>query len=134
MRPGERAEAIAMGKEPRRLLRASYRNSLVPPKAAFVDGAIAAIWGLGGDILSDTGAPWLVTAGAIERVPVSFVRIARLELMLMLEVRPHLENYVAADYRKAIRLLETLGFILEVPEPIGPKRALFRRFWIERQA
>jgi hypothetical protein len=49
------------------MLRTSFRHSFIPPKAVFVDGEIAAIWGMGGAILSDTGAPRLITAPAIER-------------------------------------------------------------------
>lgn len=114
------------------MLRASFRGSLMPPRAAAIDGEVAAMWGLGGDILSDTGEPWLMTAPPVERAPVSFLRVARAELAAMLAIKPRLENYVAADYRKAVRLLEKLGFALEAPQPIGPKRALFRKFWIER--
>ena len=113
------------------MLRASFRSSLMPPKVALVDGEVAAMWGVGGDVLSETGEPWLLTGTACDRVPVSFLRIAKAELALMLAIKPHLENYVAADYPKAIRLLEGLGFVIDAPAPIGPKRALFRRFWIE---
>lgn len=95
-----------------------------------MDDEIAAIWGMGGDILSDVGRPWLMTAMPIERIPVSFVKIAQREIAAMNDVKPRLENYVDATYRKAARLLETLGFCLDPPVLIGPKRAPFRRFWI----
>jgi hypothetical protein len=131
LRAGDRAEIAAFNRDPRRVLRASFRASLTPPKVATVDGVVAAIWGIGGEILSDTGAPWLMTGTVCDRVPVSFFRIAKAELALMLKIKPRLENYVAADYPKAIRLLEGLGFILDKPSPIGPKNALFRCFWIE---
>ncbi len=131
LRPGDRAEIEAVGKEPRRVLRASLRSSLTQVKVALVDGEIAAMWGMSGEVLSDTGTPWLMTGTACDRVPVSFLRIARHELALMLALKPRLENYVAADYAKAIRLLEGLGFHIDAPAPIGPKRAPFRRFWIE---
>ncbi len=131
LRVEDAAEATALGKDPRRALRIAFRASLLPPKLFVVDGEPAAIFGLAGDILSDVGEPWLLTTAAVERAPVSFVRGARLELAVMLEHKPRLENYVVADYAKAIRLLEVLGFNIDPPAPIGPKRALFRRFWIE---
>lgn len=139
LRPGDRAEIDAIGKDPRVVLRASFRSSLTPPRAIFVSsfenpsGEIAAICGLGGDILSDTGAPWLMTAHAAERVsPRVFLSIARAELAAMLAVKPKLENYVDARYGKAVRLLEVLGFgIDDEPVPVGRGRAMFRRFWIE---
>jgi hypothetical protein len=131
LRDGDRAEILAMGRDPRRALRFAYRVSLLPPRVATVDGAIAAMWGLGGDLISDVGEPWLLTGHAAGRVPFAFVRIAKAELDAMLAVKPRLENYVAADYPKAVRLVEGLGFQLDAPAPIGPKSALFRRFWIE---
>lgn len=134
LRPGDRAEIDAIGKDPRVVLRASFRSSLTPPRAILVDGEIAAICGLGGDILSDMGAPWLMTAHAAERVsPRVFLSIARAELAAMLAVKPQLENWVDARYGKAVRLLEVLGFAVDAePVPVGPKRAMFRRFHIER--
>jgi len=89
------------------------------------------MWGMGGDILSDIGEPWLMTSVAVERAPVRFLREARTEVAGMLAVRRRLENYVAADYGRAIRLLEALGFTIEPPQPVGPKLAQFRKFWIE---
>jgi hypothetical protein len=125
-------EILSVGKEPRAVVRASFKHSLLVPKAAFVGGEIAAMWGMGGDILSDAGEPWLLTAPPIERVKVAFLRVARTEVAAMLARRRRLENFVAADYRGAVRLLEGLGFAVDPPQPVGPKRALFRRFWIER--
>ena len=131
LRDGDRAEIQAMGRDPRRALRFAYRASLMPPRVATVDGQVAAMWGLGGDLISDVGEPWLLTGHAADRVPFAFVRIAKAELAAMLAVKPRLDNYVAADYAKAVRLLEGLGFRIDPPAPIGPKGALFRRFWIE---
>ena len=132
LRDGDRAEILAIGKDPRRVLRASFRSSLTPPKVAYVDNDIAAMWGLGGDILSDIGAPWLMTAPAIERIPVAFLKIAQAELAAMRARKARLENWVLADYHKAVRFLGVLGFSLDEPVPVGPKRAMFRRFWMER--
>ena len=38
LRAGDRAEILAMGRDPRRALRFAYRVSLVPPRVATVDG------------------------------------------------------------------------------------------------
>ena len=132
LRDGDRAEIAAAGLDPREVLRTSFRRSLMPAKAALVDGAVAALWGLGGDILSDTGEPWLMTGTAIERAPKTFLKIARAEVEAMLQVKCRLENYVHADYAKAVRLLEALGFTVDAPVPFGRRSAPFRRFWIER--
>jgi hypothetical protein len=113
------------------VLRMSFRVSLTRPKVAVVDGEVAAIWGMGGDILSDTGIPWLLTTAAIERMPVTFIKQARIELARMLARKRRLENHVLAEYSQAVRLLEVLGFTLADPAPVGRNRVLFRRFWIE---
>ena len=73
----------------------------------------------------------MLTTPAIERVPMYFTHQAALERDAMLAIKPRLENYVAADYPKAVRLIEGLGFTIEAPQPVGPKHAPFRRFWIE---
>ena len=132
LRAGDRAEIAAMGRDPRRALRFAYRISLVPPRVATVDGEVAAMWGLGGDILSDVGEPWLLTGHAADRVPFAFVRIAKAELAAMLAVKRRLENYVAADYPKAVRLLDELGFKLDEAVHVGQRRVPFRRFHLDR--
>ena len=131
MRAADAAEATALGLDPVRALRASYRMSLFA-RTAFFDGAIAAMWGLNGDVLSDNGRPWLVTAAAIERLPVTFVREAKATVAAMLSLKGTLENYVAADYGRAVRFLEVIGFALDPPAPFGPHGALFRRFHLRR--
>ena len=134
LRPADAAEALAVGKDPRRALRASFRTSLTPAKVLLIDGRHAALWGLGGDILSDVGIPWLLTTPAIERVPMYFTHQAALERDAMLAIKPRLENFVAADYLAAVRFAALLGFAVDPPFPVGPGRVLFRRFWTERRS
>ncbi len=132
LRPGDRAEVEALGQDPRRALRFSFRASLYPPQACFVDGEIAAMWGMGGDILSDEGRPWLMTGMAVERIPVSFVKIAQAWIADALSIKPRLENQVLADYTKSVRLLGVLGFRLDERCPLRPGGVPFRRFHITR--
>ena len=131
MRDGDRLEATSLGADPTALLRTSYRHAILR-RTAFVDGEIAAIWGLGGVLLSDEGTPWLVTTPAVERVPVTFVRTAREQVAEMLSLRSYLSNVVQASYTGACRLLEILGFTLEAAQPIGPHGVPFRKFWMAR--
>src|SRR4051812_31279454 len=101
-------------------------------RTAFVDGEIAAMWGLGGVMLSDEGTPWLMTTPVVERVPVSFVRIGRAQVAEMLSRRSRLANVVQASYLGACRLLEVLGFTLDEPIPLGPHGVPFRKFSMTR--
>ena len=101
-------------------------------RVARITPKIAAMSGLGGALLSDEGNPWLMTAPIVEKVPVTFLKIAREQLAEMLQQRRFLFNYVQASYSKACRLLEVLGFVLDPAVPMGPQGVAFRRFWIER--
>lgn len=131
LRDADRLEITGLDLDPRAVIRASFRNAIMR-RTAFVDGEIAAMWGLGGVMLSDEGAPWLMTTPAVERVPVAFVRVARGQVAEMLGRRARLANVVQASYGGACRLLELLGFTLEPPEPLGPHGVLFRKFWMLR--
>lgn len=131
LREGDRLEITGMGLEPKAAIRSSFQSAILR-RTAFVDGEIAAMWGLGGVMLSDEGTPWLLTTSAVERVPVSFLKVARHELNEMLKLRMILQNVVLASYEQACRLLEVLGFALGEAEPMGPHGVLYRRFWMSR--
>lgn len=131
LRHGDRAEVQAAGLSRYRAVGHAFRNGVMC-RTAFVDGDIAAMWGLGGGLLSATGTPWLLTTAAAERVPFAYVRIGRAQVAAMLALRPVLVNYVAANYDRAIRFLELLGFTLDDPAPFGDRDALFRRFELRR--
>lgn len=131
LRSEDKAEITGLGFDPRDALRRSYRHGIIR-RTAFVDGEIAAMWGLGGAMLSNEGVPWLLTTPAAARVPVSFLRVGRAQLDEMLQHRSHLSNVVQASYTGACRFLQVLGFHLDPPEPLGPHGVPFRRFWIKR--
>lgn len=131
LRLEDEAEITGFGLDPREAIRTSFRHAIMR-KTAFVDGEIAAMWGLGGAMLSDQGTPWLMTTPAVERVPVTFLKVGHAQLDEMLAQRHFLVNVVAASYRRACRFLEVLGFVLDPPQLMGPNNVPFRRFWIER--
>lgn len=127
LRTGDRAEIDAAGVSDARAVWRSFSASVLC-RTAFVDGEIAAMWGLGGTLMSDRGSPWLLTTSAVEKVPFAVVREAKKHALEMLTVRPYLANYVHARYTKAVRLLELIGFELSEPFPFGPKGEPFRKF------
>jgi hypothetical protein len=131
MRQGDRAELEATGVKVKRALWRGYRRSLWC-RTAFVDGDIAAIWGLNASALSNYGVPWLLTAPAIERMPVAFRREAGREVARMLALCPVLENHVLTSYTGAVRLLRSLGFTVFQGESTGHNGALLSRFRLER--
>lgn len=131
LRREDASEIDATGFGCRDGLRAIYRGALLR-RTAMVDGEVAAMFGLTGDALSDSGEPWLLTSAAIERVPCAFLREARREVASMLRIKPVLHNYVMASYTRACRFVLLLGFTLGEPEPMGPKSIPFRKFEMRR--
>ena len=99
----------------------------------FRSGEIAAMSGLCGSMLGDIGEPYLMTAAAAERVPLTFVKHAKISIEEMLQHKLRLEGYVDASYTKACRLLEVLGFTLDAPEPFGKTKTAFRRYHLEKR-
>lgn len=132
LRLGDRLEIASFGKDPRSALRLSYRNAILR-RTAIVDGEIAAMWGLGGSMLDEIGYPWLLTARAIERIPVSFLREGRREVARMLRLRRVLKGYVAASYHQACDFLERLGFELGPVVRLPRLNNTFREFTLERE-
>ena len=129
LRPADRNEVVSLGVDPRRGIRENYRNAMLR-KTYLVDGSLAAMSGLCGSMLGDIGYPYLLTTKAVERVPVTFVKLAREGIADMLRHKLRLEGLVAAEYEGACRLLEVLGFRLENPETIG--NGSFRKFVMVR--
>ncbi len=125
-------EILGSGNSVKRSLWRAYRNSVLC-KSAIVDNKVAAMWGLclnmrpGLSLLSDLGVPWLHTTAAVERLPVSFVKVAKAELAAMLALRPRLENHVAAEYVQAIKFLRLIGFTVEAPAA-GVTGVMYCRF------
>jgi hypothetical protein len=109
-----------------------FRDALIR-KTILVDGEVAAMFGLAGDGLGDTGEPWLLTSPAAERLaPFRYLRCGQTAVAEMLRAKPVLHNYVMASYTRAVRFVLLLGFTLGEPEPMGPNRVLFRKFEMRR--
>lgn len=131
LRTNDRAEVEALGVDARQGIRRSFRDGVLR-KTYFVDGEIAAMSGLCGPMLGDIGEPYLMTAPVAERVPIAFVRYARSAVAEMMQHKLRLEGYVAAEYSAACRLLEVLGFTVGKPEQFGPRKSLFRKYFMMR--
>lgn len=133
LRPKDLKEIQRLGIKPKRALYRAFKNSLMC-RSAFVDGQIAAMWGIGVALrpglspLSDLGTPWLHTSDAVERIPLFFVRRAKAEVAAMLAIKKRLESWVDADYAEAVKFIRMLGFVVETPAPIGADGAMFSRF------
>ena len=126
LRDGDAAEVAAFGVSKEEALRVGMTRALWS-ETYLVDGEPAAIVGLGRSALvGGHGVPWLLTGPACERHKKRFLVESRRQVTRMLaEVSP-LINFVHADYGRAVRWLEWLGFTLDAPVAING--APFRRF------
>lgn len=118
LREGDLAEIAATGMKPRHVLHKLWSESFVR-RAALVDGEIAAVWGCGGALLSTQGEAWLLTAHAVERLPMAFMRVLRAELSEMLEIKPTIVSGVLSSYEKSIRFMKLAGFSVGEAQPMG---------------
>lgn len=106
-----------------RAFRASVYN-----KTALVDGAVAAMWGVTGTLLSNVGHPYFLTTSEVEKASVrKIILIYKQEVEMMSKLFPVLEGFVDALYPEAIKLLKLSGF--EIGEPFAIKNEFqFCRF------
>lgn len=108
----------------------SYKHGM-NNQTALIDGHVAAVWGVGGCYISETGAPWLMTSKYVDLIsPLKFTRIYQREVVQMLQMFSRLENYVDASYEEAIRLLSIIGFDIGEPQKMGS--GIYRKFTMER--
>lgn len=127
MREADANTAVHFGVEPGDALLSSYQQSLYS-RTALINGRVAAMWGLAGIYLGDTGNPWLLTGKMADcTTPFRFLSIYGEELYRMLDIFPVLEHWADASHVKSLRLLKLFGFILNKPEPLGSNGALFVR-------
>lgn len=132
LRQDDANEILRLGVSIEKALWRSYRNS-VYRKSIFVNGRIAAMCGVYGSMLSDSGIVWLLTSNEVYRVsPLKFTRIYQEHVEEMLKVFDKLENYVDNEYTSAIRMLDIVGFNIGEPEPLGSMQKLYRKFWARK--
>ena len=130
LRAGDAAEVAAFGLTKERAIADSLARSLWA-ETYLIEGDVAAIAGLGlSCLLGGHGVPWLLTGPACERHKRYFLLESRRQVARMLAEASPLINYVHADYARAVRWLEWLGFTLDAPATI--KGAPFRRFIKEK--
>lgn len=104
--------ALRLGITPGKALWRSYKESLFC-RAAFINGKLTAIWGLGGVMFGEVGKPWLVMTPEANDYPFKVAFIYKRELKKMATMFPVLEDYVDETHKKAVRMLELMGFKMD---------------------
>jgi len=114
--------------EPLYPLHRSVRSSVMC-WTAFADGHIAAILGCGPvSVMGGVGAPWMMGTPVLEKYARQMVKRTPEYLDRMLEVFPHLTNFVHVANTTSKRWLRRVGFELSPPMPFGALREPFHRF------
>jgi len=97
---------------------------------ATVDGEIAAVLGVTrhGTVLAPIGVPWMLGTDLVPRHRRSLARLTPTYIDRMLQVAPHLLNYVHARNTVAVQWLKRTGFHLHPAQPHGPHGEPFHLF------
>jgi hypothetical protein len=82
-------------------------------------------------LVSPIGMPWTLSSKNLGRYAVSFIKESKLTSDRWLHKYSGLENYVDSRHEKSIRWLRYLGYSIDMhkPEPIGPDKIPFFKFW-----
>lgn len=133
MRQADVDEVWASGHlEPLEALLTSMRVSK-DPKAGLADGKVVCMYGVGTPTLtSDWGMPWLLTADALPRHAVEFLRRNREYVADIRNEYRLLLNFADARNIMALRWLAWLGFEIEPAVAFGVEGMPFHPFRMER--
>lgn len=110
IRPKDRLEALRLGFEPITALIQCHKYAIVR-KTILIDGEVAAVYGVTGNLFSNRNTLYLATSNAVNSIPhITFVRIYIAELEDLQKVFDKLDCFVDAQYHEAIKLIEFVGF------------------------
>ena len=124
MRIEDRAEIETQGLVVRHALNEAL-NSSVFCRTALVDGDVAVVGGVRGDLLSDDVGAWLLTTPAIERAPLWFFRETGRQLAEVMLNRRRIFTHVMASYSRSIRFFALHGFEVTNQFAMGPNGTLY---------
>jgi hypothetical protein len=136
MSDADRAEiAASAGISPRLALVQSLEASAAAWTGLVGDSRPVCMFGVSPiDILGGVGCPWLLTTEELPRHAKTFLKLNREYVPKMLDVFPHLVNWVDVRHEVAIRWLKWLGFRFdENPVAYGPYEMPFLRFTMEKK-
>lgn len=129
LRPADRDECDAYGHaDLGASLEANIRRSVLC-WTGLVDGRLAAVIGVTPlNLLAGVGSPWMLGTPVLDRHHRILVRRTPDYIASMLQVFPHLVNFVHARNLTSVRWLARLGFTVHPPVPYGPCGELFHPF------
>lgn len=129
LRPLDLQEIEASTGKPRTTIEMSVRLSHNPWVVFSDAGDLLCLFGVAPhNLMSDTGAPWLLGTTHLGRYNKSLTQIAQRYLAEIQEQFPQLWNYVDARNAPSLRWLKRVGFAIDPPVVHGVQRRLFHRF------
>lgn len=133
LRPADLAECRAYGHADMAAnLEDSVRRSVLCWTGR-VDGRLAAILGVTPiALLGGVGSPWMLGTPVLEQHWRVLVRVTPEYIDRMLQVFPHLFNFVHAENRTSVRWLRRLGFTVRPVMPYGRLGEPFHPFEMMR--
>jgi hypothetical protein len=134
MRADDAAEVCAShDMTPLEALRSGLERSQPHAWAGFIDGELAAMFGLSrAPFLATSVCPWLLTSDVVERHPRAFWIACREVVRQWVTTHHELEQWVDARYTRALRWARRLGFQVEPAEPFGAHGLPFHRIHMRR--
>lgn len=75
---------------------------------------------------------WLLAANAVKSLPLAFFRVCRKELPRLAGAGVVLANMILASNKRALRLVEALGFEVLAPVPFGVSGLPFHPIFLRR--
>ncbi len=96
-------------------------------RAAFLDGRLAAMWGVTGTVMCSTGLVWLALTNEAAARPILVLREARRQLDEIMRTKTELATTVLRDDEAALRLCVYMGFHVEDNGPGAPAHSKYGR-------
>lgn len=140
LRPGDVAEAYALGLHPRTALIESVEKSELA-YACYLGGELSCMFGgttfrqmpkTPATPLGRAGLVWILTGHAVERHPRAFLRASQRVLQALLSQWDELTNIVDSRYDASLRWISWLGFKIEEPRVLPGMTVPFCRCTIRR--
>lgn len=126
LRLGHTAALARLGydrRETHRQLSMLYRQSSFR-RAWIVDGKLAALGGVTGMLLSDTGFIWLALSDEVLKFRVAMIKEARKQIAEMMATRRELATTIIGSDDVALRFVRFLGFHGDHKIPVGTGHAI----------
>jgi len=123
LRDGDRLEVLASHGNPKTALQTGFDESEECWTFLTEEDEIAGMYGLG-KIDDMTGMPWLLTAPAIHKIWLPFLKGSKKWVKEANEKYPVLTNYCDEEYTMAVKWLQFVGFTFINKNQIGNKTFL----------